>query len=161
MLIRLRWARRYFPRLLGAVTLADVGVLFAWDGFPNRFPAHAHDFLAAFSLAAIALAYLAFQIQRRAAGWEFGKSILLAAAFLFWAANQLWPKLRAAVLFNDIAIALFVLDLFLVIAGWPPAEGVPTGAGAAFETRFGKDSEACACCSFAGAPACCRRGAAR
>jgi hypothetical protein len=38
-----------------------------------------------------------------------------------WAANQLWPSLHQATLFNDIAIALFVLDVFLVIIGWPAA----------------------------------------
>jgi hypothetical protein len=50
---------------------------------------------------------------------EFVKAILLSIAFFFWAANQLWPDLRAATLFNDIAIALFVLDVFFVIVGWP------------------------------------------
>ncbi len=52
---------------------------------------------------------------------ELAKAILLAAAFLFWAANQFWPNLPQATLFNDIAIGLFVFDVFLVIAGWPPA----------------------------------------
>jgi len=52
---------------------------------------------------------------------EFAKAIMLAAAFLFWAANQLWPALPQATLFNDIAIALFVLDVFLVMVGWPAA----------------------------------------
>jgi hypothetical protein len=52
---------------------------------------------------------------------EFVKAVLLAMAFLFWAANQFWPDLRQATLFNDIAIALFVFDVFLVIIGWPPA----------------------------------------
>jgi hypothetical protein len=51
---------------------------------------------------------------------DFAKSVLLAAAFLFWAANQFWPNLPQATLFNDIAIGLFVLDLFLVMTGWPP-----------------------------------------
>jgi hypothetical protein len=46
---------------------------------------------------------------------------MLAAAFLCWAANQFWPDRRQATLLNDIAIALFVLDVFLVIAGWPSA----------------------------------------
>ena len=44
---------------------------------------------------------------------------MLAVAFVFWAANQFWPDLRQAILFNDIAIALFVLDVFLVMIGWP------------------------------------------
>jgi hypothetical protein len=51
---------------------------------------------------------------------ELAKAILLAVAFLFWAANQLWPAWPQATLLNDIAIALFVLDVFLVMIGWPP-----------------------------------------
>jgi hypothetical protein len=44
---------------------------------------------------------------------------MLAVAFLFWAANQVWPNPRQAMIFNDVAIALFVLDVFLVMIGWP------------------------------------------
>jgi len=120
MYIRLDRAHRVFPVLLGAVTLGIVGVLFVWDAFPGRFPAHSHDFLAAISLAMIAIAYLAYQNAHRPPGRELAKAILLAVAFLFWAANQLWPDLPQATLFNDVAIALFVLDVFLVMVGWPP-----------------------------------------
>jgi hypothetical protein len=67
----------------------------------------------------IALTYIVYQCARRPVRTEFVKAIMLAFAFLFWAANQLWPDLRQATLFNDIAIALFVLDVFLVIVGWP------------------------------------------
>jgi hypothetical protein len=67
----------------------------------------------------IALAYLVYQIAHRPAAMEILKALMLAVAFLFWAANQLWPTLPQATLFNDIAIALFVLDVFLVIIGWP------------------------------------------
>jgi uncharacterized membrane protein len=67
----------------------------------------------------IAFAYLAYQIIRRPEPLELVKAIMLAVAFLFWAANQLWPDIPLATLFNDIAIALFVLDVFLVIVGWP------------------------------------------
>ena len=119
MYIRLNRAHRALPVILGAVTLAGVGVLLAWDAFPQLFPARAHDLLAAFPLAMIAFAYLVYQSAHRPARQEAAKAILLAVAFLFWAANQLWPNLRQATLFNDIAIALFVLDVFLVMAGWP------------------------------------------
>jgi len=105
--------------ILGVITLADVVVLFAWDAVPRLFPARSHDFLAAFSLAMIAVAYMVYQIAHRPARWEFAKAAMLAVAFLFWGANQLWPNLPQATLFNDIAIALFVLDVFLVMAGWP------------------------------------------
>ena len=119
MFIRLDRAHRAIPAVLGVVTLAGVGVLLAWDAFPGLFPARAHDVLAAFPLAMIAFAYLVYQSAHRPAPLEFVKAILLAVAFLFWAANQFWPDARQATLFNDIAIALFVLDVFLVMIGWP------------------------------------------
>jgi len=119
MYIRLNRAHRTLPLMLGAVTLMSVGVLIAWDIDPRLFPARAHDFLAAFPLAMIAFAYLVYQAAHKPARMEALKAILLASAFLFWAANQLWPGLPEATLFNDIAIALFVLDVFFVIAGWP------------------------------------------
>jgi hypothetical protein len=119
MYIRLDRTHRVLPVFLGAVTLAGVCVLLVWDAFPRMFPAGSHDYIAAFPLALIAFAYLAYQIAHRPAAREFAKAIMLAVAFLFWAANQLWPDLRQATLFNDIAIALFVLDVFLILVGWP------------------------------------------
>jgi hypothetical protein len=119
MYIRLARSRRSIPVALGVITVASVGVLFAWDAAPGRFPAGSHDFLAAFPLAMIAVAYLVYHAAHRPERGEALKAILLAIAFLFWAANQLWPNLREATLFNDIAIALFVLDVFLVMVGWP------------------------------------------
>jgi len=121
MYFRLDRAHRALPVILGVVTLAGVGVLFAWDVLPARFPANAHDLLAAFPLMMIACAYLVYQLAHRPPLKEFVKAILLAVAFLFWAANQFWPTLQQATLFNDIAIALFVLDVFLVMIGWPAA----------------------------------------
>ena len=115
--------REWLPLALGVVTLAAVALLLVQDAFPRGIPTPSHEFLAAFSLATIAVAYLAFQLAERATRADLVKAILLACAFLFWAANQLWPRLPEAGLFNDIAIGLFVLDLFLVIAGWPPAAG--------------------------------------
>jgi uncharacterized membrane protein len=105
--------------ILGIITLASVAVLAVWDAFPQLFPAGSHDLLAAFPLALIAVAYLVYQTAHRPAPMELVKAILLAVAFLFWAANQLWPNLPQATLFNDVAIALFVLDVFLVMIGWP------------------------------------------
>lgn len=121
MYSRLTRSRRFLPVVIGILTLADVLVLFVWDAIPASFPPRSHDFLAAFSLAMIAAAYIVYQFRHRPAPAEFAKAIMLAIAFLFWAANQLWPNLPQATLFNDIAIGLFILDVFLVIAGWPPA----------------------------------------
>jgi hypothetical protein len=119
MYIRLDHVHRAVPVVSGGIALAAVVVLFSWDAIPGYFPAKAHDVLAAFPLAMIAIAYLAYQTAHWPPFREWVKAILLAVAFLFWAANQFWPDLRQATLFNDIAIALFVLDVFLVMIGWP------------------------------------------
>ena len=119
MYIRLDRAQRILPVILGLVSLASVALLLTWDAYPRLFPAKAHDSLGAFPLAMIAFAYLVYQAAHRPALLEVGKAILLAIAFLFWAANQFWPDLRQATLLNDVAIALFVLDVFLVMIGWP------------------------------------------
>jgi hypothetical protein len=116
---RLDSAHRSLPVLLGATTLACVVALLIWDAKPKLFPPRAHDWLGAIPLVLIAFAYLAYQSIRHPGPAELFKAILLATAFLFWGANQFWPDAEAATLFNDIAIGLFVLDVFLVIIGWP------------------------------------------
>jgi len=110
---------RFAPVALGVISLAAVAALLAWDAMPSVFPPKAHDVLGALPLALIAFAYLAYQAGRRPEPLELLKAIMLALAFLFWAANQLWPEIPQATLFNDVAIALFVVDVFLVIVGWP------------------------------------------
>jgi hypothetical protein len=123
MPLRLDRAHRFLPVLLGLIALVSTGALFVWDAgpssFPGLFPARMHDAAGAFSLAMIAVAYLVYQVVRRAAGVELVKAVMLAAAFLFWAANQVCRNPRLAVLFNDFAIALFILDVFLVMVGLP------------------------------------------
>jgi hypothetical protein len=105
--------------ILGILTLLSVAVLIVWDIVPSRFPTNAHAVLGALPLAMIAFTYLVYQIMHRPPWRELVKAILLATAFILWAANQLRPNSALATLWNDIAIALFVLDVFLVIIGWP------------------------------------------
>jgi hypothetical protein len=121
MYTRLDRAHRAIPVFLGVSTLAGVAVLLLWDVAPALFPARAHDLLGAFPLAMIAVAYLVYQSVHRPPPKEWLKAILLAIAFLFWAANQCWPDPHQATIFNDIAIALFVFDVFLVMIDWPAA----------------------------------------
>jgi hypothetical protein len=112
---------------LGILTMATAALLLVWNLVPGRFPSRAHDLLGALPLAIVAFAALAHQVARRSGWRDLVKTGLLAAAFLFWAANQLWPDYARALLFNDIAIVLFVLDVFLVIVGWPAAADAPRG----------------------------------
>lgn len=119
--IRLDRKHRTPAVVLGVIALAVVVALLVWDAFPAVFPVGSHNVLGAVSLAMIAIAYLVYQFERRPAAAEILKATMLAAAFLFWAANQFWPNSPRATLLNDIAIALFVLDVFLVMVGWPAA----------------------------------------
>src|SRR5579884_936852 len=112
-------ARRALPLVVGCLTLVSVVLLFVWDTVPTLFPSGAHDVLGATPLILIAVAYLIYQSVRRPGPAELFKAVLLSVAFLLWAGNQLWPNSAQATLMNDVAIGLFVLDVFLVIAGWP------------------------------------------
>lgn len=141
-------AGKVVPLALGVITLAGVALLFTEDAAPQLFPAGSHAVLAAFSLAAIAVAYLIFQCARREVTIGPGgmvKAALLAAAFLFWAANQFCPNLPQAGLFNDIAIGLFVLDVFLAMAGWPAEAG-----DGVFGESCGCSDERCDACACRG-----------
>ena len=119
MYVRLGRVHRAAPVILGTITLIAAGVLLVRDAFPQHFPAGSHAILSALPLAMIAFAYLVYQAAHRPPLRELVKAVLLAAAFLFWAANQFWPHVSQATLFNDVAIGLFVLDVFLVMIGWP------------------------------------------
>jgi hypothetical protein len=102
--------------VLGVLTLVP---LLVWDFSPRLFPERAHDALGAVPLILIAVACPTYALARRAPLPDLAKAFMLAAAFVFWAANQLWPDHPKAMLFNDVAIALFVVDVALAILGWP------------------------------------------
>jgi hypothetical protein len=112
-----RFARAYrsVSVTVAVSAVAGSGILLTSDALPQRFPGTLHAFLAAVPLAMIAVAYLVYQCAHRRPFREWIKAGMLAAAFLFWAANQLWPDSSRAILFNDIAIGLFIMDVFLVM----------------------------------------------
>jgi hypothetical protein len=111
-----RSRRRIVPLLLAAITLPCLCSLLIWDVRPKLFPPNAHALLSAFPLVMIAFAWLAHHAAQRGSPRDWLKAALLAAAFLFWATNQCLRDPRAATVCNDIAIALFVLDLLCIIA---------------------------------------------
>lgn len=110
------------PGAIALLTVLSLVPLLIWDIAPDEFPDRAHDLLAATPLASIGVACLVHALLRRWPLPDLLKSCALAAAFFFWAANQLWPNHPRATLFNDFAIALFVVDAFLAIAGFSPGE---------------------------------------
>jgi hypothetical protein len=116
---RLESARRTVPVFLGVPALVSAAILLGMDAYPQLIPAEARDLLGALPLLFIAIAYLAYEFARRPGKAELFKATLLALAFLFWAANQFWSESKWAALMNDLAIALFVLDVFFVMVNWP------------------------------------------
>ncbi len=118
---RLEAARRSVPVFLGVPALVSAAILLVWDAYPQLLPTDARDLLGALPLVFIAIAYLAYEFIRRPGKAELLKATLLALAFLFWAGNQFWSESKWAPLMNDLAIGLFVLDVFFVMVGWPPS----------------------------------------
>jgi hypothetical protein len=108
-------AHRAVSVTFAVAAVAGSGILLTSDALPQGFPGTPHAFLAAVPLAMIAVAYLVYQGAHRRPFRDWVKAGMLAAAFFFWAANQLWPDSSRAILFNDIAIGLFILDVFLVM----------------------------------------------
>jgi len=93
---------------LAAITLGSSAILVLLDFRPQVFPPREHGYLASFPLGAIAIAWVLWQVARKATASELLRAVLLAAAFLFWAANQLWSDTPRATLYNDLAAGLFV-----------------------------------------------------
>jgi hypothetical protein len=118
---RLESARRSVPVILGVPALVSAAILLVWDAYPQLLPAETRDLLGALPLLFIAIAYLVYEFVRRPGKAELLKATLLAIAFLLWAGNQFWSESKWAALMNDLAIALFVLDVFFVMVGWPPS----------------------------------------
>jgi hypothetical protein len=107
------------PRLPAVFAVAAVlllAPLVAWNLAPARFSAHAHDRLAALPLALISVSHLLWQVGRRAGRLQLVQALMLSTGFLLWSATQLWPDAPRALLWNDVAIVLFVVDLWLAIA---------------------------------------------
>jgi hypothetical protein len=108
-----------FQRGLRSVTAAlmvlGVVVLLVCDVVPGLFPAKVHWAVAPLSLGLTAAAILLFYVAKGASRAEWVKALIVALAFLFWAGNQLCADVTIATDLNDVAIALFVLDVVLVL----------------------------------------------
>lgn len=108
--------RPRLPALLATAALLLLAPLLVWNFAPGHFAAHAHDHLAPLPLAFIAISHFLWQRGRRPGGRQLLQAAMLSTGFLLWAATQLWPDAPRALLWNDVAIGLFVVDLYLSIA---------------------------------------------
>jgi thiol:disulfide interchange protein len=106
--------------VVAALMMVSALVLLIWNSFPQLFPPNAHITLAAIPLVLAAGSAVLYQMARRPRPLEVFKVAVVAAAFLSWAVNQALGNSPRALIFNDLAIALFALDVFLSVVFWPP-----------------------------------------
>lgn len=91
--------------------LAAVILLLASQFFGNGM----HGYLSSLPLALAGIGYALLQIQLKPPVRTLLKRLLLAAAFVLWAVDQLLPDGRIAVFIGDVVIAAYVADLFWMI----------------------------------------------
>ena len=106
-----------------ALLLSDAGpelraaVKFAVRLAPRAWAFLGHAPLSAMPLLLIGSAYVGLQALLRPVGIELLKRLLLGSAFLLWGVVQLMPPSVVATDLGDLVIALYVLDLGLIIRG--------------------------------------------
>jgi hypothetical protein len=105
---------------VAALMMVSALALLVWNAFPQFFPPEAHLTLGAIPLVLAAIAAVLYQAIKRPSALEVFKVAVVAAAFLCWAVNQALGQSPRALFFNDVAIALFALDVFLNVVFGPP-----------------------------------------
>jgi hypothetical protein len=102
--------------LLARLSVFSAGVLLLAGIFmPLASHTRLHPWISALPLALAGIGYALFQIQLRPPRAMLLKRLLLAAAFVFWAIDQVMPAGRLAVFIGDAVIAAYVLDLFWML----------------------------------------------
>jgi hypothetical protein len=105
----------------GTLLLSDAGpqlvaaVKFAAAMAPRAWALLGHAPLSAMPLLLIGSAYIGLQALLRPVGMELLKRLMLGSAFLLWGIVQLMPPSVVATDLGDLVIALYVLDLGLII----------------------------------------------
>jgi hypothetical protein len=98
--------------LLARFSLLAAGVLVLANQFVEP---GMHAWLSALPLALAGFGYAFLQIQLKPPVRTLLKRLLLAAAFVLWAVDQLLPEGKLAVFVGDLVIAAYVADLFWMI----------------------------------------------
>jgi uncharacterized membrane protein HdeD (DUF308 family) len=121
----LRWLTRSLAILavLSSVALLCVGVTPMLSSFPAAIATQASRCwallknvpLSALPLLLAGISYLVLQVIVRPRPLELFKRVMLAAAFLLWGIVQLMPAGNLASELGNLVIALYVIDLGLII----------------------------------------------
>jgi hypothetical protein len=96
------------------VTLAWLLVPDLWNSFH---PSLRHQQAGALALIFVGSSFICIQLSATKRLKETFKGVLLGLAFVFWGGEQFMPPGAAVTAMDSVVIAIFVLDLGLVIAG--------------------------------------------
>ena len=134
---------------LTVIALVGGALVLGLDLWPGFLSSRAHRLVSATPLLAVAIGYLVLQIHLRPRPHELLKRALLSLAFIFWSASQLAPAAGWAPVADDLAIALFVLDLGLII--WDELETQKTTDNSSTSRTYRTESrlielQPCPCC---------------
>jgi hypothetical protein len=101
--------------LLLASALATVGILVVSDAAHELRLTSLHSRLGALALIMIGASYVSLQAISRRPRHELVKGILLGGAFALWGTEQLLPPSRWTTAMDTAVIAIFVVDLGMII----------------------------------------------
>jgi hypothetical protein len=101
--------------LLLASAMATVGILVVSDAAHGLRLTSLHSHLGALALIMIGASYVNLQIISRRPRHELVKGILLGSAFALWGMEQLLPPSRWTTAMDTAVIAIFVVDLGMII----------------------------------------------
>jgi hypothetical protein len=102
-------------RLLTTLSLLFSGLLLLSNlQFPR---APIHTWLSSLPLALAGIAFAVLQLQLKPIRAVLWRRLLLAAAFILWAIDQVMPPGRLATCLGDVVISAYCLDLYWMMRG--------------------------------------------
>jgi hypothetical protein len=102
-------------RVLITFSLLFSGVLLLSNLQFSRTPIH--TWLSSLPLALAGIAFAVLQLQLKPVRAVLFRRLLLAAAFILWAIDQLLPPGRLAECLGDVVISAYCLDLYWMMRG--------------------------------------------
>ena len=111
----MRTLLRRFSLLFLIASWAGLLGLLLTDGFHRLHLTPSHQRLSALALIFVGLSYICFQIAAVRKPAERVKGILLGTAFVLWGSEQFVPPSPLVTLIDTAVIAIFVVDISLVL----------------------------------------------
>ncbi len=109
-----------FSRLtifLSVAALTSGALLLLLDGFAAFTQSRFHAAVSAAPLILIGLSWLSLQRGIKTHPIQFLKRLIAVVAFVLWGVQQMLPAGKVASTLGDVVIALFVLDMALIVRG--------------------------------------------